>query len=44
MYTPGIGYMFAPGFDALLKYVGIGKSGEDTGSSNFLGLRLAYNF
>jgi hypothetical protein len=44
MYTPGIGYLFAPGFDAQLKYVGISNSGEDTGSANFLGLRLAYNF
>ncbi len=44
MYSPGLGYMFARGFDAELKYVGIGNSGEDTGSANFLGLRLAYNF
>ena len=44
MYSPGIGYMFAPGFDALLKYVGLGNSGENTGSANSVGLRLAYNF
>lgn len=44
MYAPGIGYMFAPGFDAEVKYVGISLKGEDTGSLNSIGLRLAYNF
>lgn len=44
MYSPGIGYMFAPGFDAEVKYVGLGNKGENTGSANSVGLRLAYNF
>jgi hypothetical protein len=44
MYSPGIGYLFAPGFDAELKYTGLSLSGEDTGSLNSIGLRLAYNF
>lgn len=44
MYSPGIGYMFAPGFDGLLKYVGLGNEGDNTGSRNSIGLRLAYNF
>ncbi len=44
MYSPGLGYMFAPGFDAELKYTGISSSGEDTGSLNAIGLRLDYNF
>lgn len=43
MYTPGLGYLFAPGFDAEIKYVGI-SNGEGSGSSNSIGLRLAYNF
>ena len=44
MYSPGIGYMFAPGLDAELKYTGLSSSGENTGSANSVGLRLAYNF
>ncbi len=44
MYSPGLGYLFAPGFDAELKYTGLSSSGEDTGSANSIGLRLAYNF
>lgn len=44
MYAPGLGYMFAPGLDAELKYVGLSSKGENTGSLNSIGLRLAYNF
>lgn len=44
MYSPGIGYVISNKVDILAKYVGYGNEGEDTGSRNALGVRLAYNF
>jgi hypothetical protein len=40
-YSPGIGYSFAGGFEAGLRYEGWPKDGVTTGQ---MGLRLAYRF